>query len=63
MWVEGSTEGALQRCVCRCVSHRMTAASSADMITKKGIGNVTVDGLVEQITPTARGIVMCVGKV
>lgn len=26
------------------------------MISKKGIGNVTVDGLVEQITPTARGI-------
>lgn len=27
------------------------------MISKKGIGNVTVDGLVEQITPTARASV------
>lgn len=28
----------------------------ADVISKKGIGNVTVDSLVEEITPTARGI-------
>lgn len=26
-----------------------------DVISKKGIDNVTVDGLVEEITPTARG--------
>lgn len=38
---------AVDTCVCTCI---------VDVIAKKGIGNVTVDGLVEEITPTARGM-------
>ena len=37
-------------CVCVCVS-----IYRAEIIAKKGLNNVTVDSLVQEVTPKARG--------